>query len=595
MKLINWAIYSWSYLVLVTWWLSAIGELHWWVYRWFVYALVFMSLALAVRERNYFLEVLTLAQQRLVALSRLDKLFITSALSVWIFFTGYVLVSIFVNPPFNWDSMTYHLPKIAMASQEGTLWHQEDATVDRINFSPSNSNILTLAAFSVFGHDFLVELPQAVASLAIPLLFIWLGKYAFKQRVKNLVPASVVLLTTNLYWNQAISTQNDLVFVFVSLLGLVVLIDFANDPKFRKIITNLIVIALIVGTKFSGFVFGGLLFLALYYLVFKNREKLKKQVSEKRDLYSALIMLIVTLVSTIVIALPNYIIAQIEYGSFLYQPPGVSEQMSIGPETFIVNMEHFGKWFYDFPSTEVYFSETVGHPGYFFQFALPFLAIISLFFLRKLDTKMLLSIFVVFGFVFIFLFAHKPDPWDYRLMFIGPLAVMFATTSYLFQLRAKEFRVGILVILVILCAFTFLSLRHRYLPELRIGVEHLVEGKGFYYSGRRVPWYPTAGLIQERFDNSDPENILLMSNQNDAWIYHVFGERWQNSVTQTREYDLPKYLEQSETEFDYIFVNVAAIRSRENRDEKLIPPKNAKLLLEDSYSLVYEVDGQDDR
>ncbi len=80
---------------------------------------------------------------------------------------GYELVLVLTAPANNWDSLTYHLPRVAAWVQHGGLYWIPHAPTDRMNEFQPLAEQENLFLFAATGKGALFALPQYIAELAI--------------------------------------------------------------------------------------------------------------------------------------------------------------------------------------------------------------------------------------------------------------------------------------------------------------------------------------------------------------------------------------------------------------------------------------------
>jgi hypothetical protein len=136
---------------------------------------------------------------------------------------AYELVLVLTVPANNWDSLTYHLARVAAWVQHGGLYWIPNAPTDRMNeFQPlAEQEILFL--FVATGKGALFALPQFVAELALVG-----GIYTASQRLgytsRQALLAALFFATFTLVALEATTAQNDLVAASLSLLAVVFLL-----------------------------------------------------------------------------------------------------------------------------------------------------------------------------------------------------------------------------------------------------------------------------------------------------------------------------------------------------------------------------------
>jgi hypothetical protein len=111
------------------------------------------------------------------------------------------------SPPTNFDSMTYHLPRVMHWFQQGTLEHYPTSNVRQLAYGPGAA-YWQVQLWSLFDGDLAANLPQWAALVGSAIaLTLWLQRF-FDHR--TLAPAVLTALTLPMVLLQASSTQTDL-------------------------------------------------------------------------------------------------------------------------------------------------------------------------------------------------------------------------------------------------------------------------------------------------------------------------------------------------------------------------------------------------
>jgi Glycosyltransferase family 87 len=122
---------------------------------------------------------------------------------------GYELFLVSATPPNNWDSMHYHLSRVAAWHAQRSL-HYFPTHAGIENAYPQNAELLVLWTFVFLGRDLLAALPQLLAGLATAA-----SVYVIARRLGHdaRVSAFVALLfpTLTIVALESVTTQNDLV------------------------------------------------------------------------------------------------------------------------------------------------------------------------------------------------------------------------------------------------------------------------------------------------------------------------------------------------------------------------------------------------
>jgi hypothetical protein len=147
---------------------------------------------------------------RLAALPSLGRHRLLLAASVLVLCgLGYELFLVVATPPNNWDSMNYHLARVAAWRAQGSLAYFP--THNGIeNAYPQNAELLVLWTVVFLGRDLLAALPQLLAALATAVSI-----YAIARRLGHAArPAAFAALlfpTLTVVALESVTTQNDLV------------------------------------------------------------------------------------------------------------------------------------------------------------------------------------------------------------------------------------------------------------------------------------------------------------------------------------------------------------------------------------------------
>ncbi|MBE0417866.1 MAG: glycosyltransferase family 39 protein, partial [Coriobacteriia bacterium] len=145
-------------------------------------------------------------------------------------FASGTLIAGLIYPPYNWDSLTYHLPRIHFWLQNGSVAHFPTAEARQLFSSPlANYVVLHLQALSG-GGDRLINLGQWVAYLvsavAVSLIARRLGAAANGQWLAAIVAISVPMAAL-----QAATTQNDLFTAAWCLIAVYAIVVIDRDRE----------------------------------------------------------------------------------------------------------------------------------------------------------------------------------------------------------------------------------------------------------------------------------------------------------------------------------------------------------------------------
>src|SRR3954447_17858103 len=166
---------------------------------------------------------------------------IASALAVA---AGVTLIVALWAPPNTWDSMTYHVARVAEWYDHGTVAFYPTA-IDRQLWQPPFAEYLVLVTYGALGrHDYLANLPAWIAAIRAAIAAMEIARLLGATRSMQRVAAFVVATTPTVIL-EASSTQNDVVAaLWLSIAAYLTLAEYL-EPRAR------IVDAVIVGAAFG--------------------------------------------------------------------------------------------------------------------------------------------------------------------------------------------------------------------------------------------------------------------------------------------------------------------------------------------------------
>jgi hypothetical protein len=121
----------------------------------------------------------------------------------------YQAILVLSTPPNNWDSMTYHLSRVAYWFQHGGIAYVPDAHTQRQNAFPPNSELEILYTFAFLRSDLAAVLPQLAAEGALLLAVVGLARRLDFSRAAAVL-AGLLTATLAQVALQSTTTQNDL-------------------------------------------------------------------------------------------------------------------------------------------------------------------------------------------------------------------------------------------------------------------------------------------------------------------------------------------------------------------------------------------------
>lgn len=545
-KIFQSVILFWSYQVIIAWIFSALS-----IYNSktvFCFSLFFLTVFIAYlftkRKKiiNFYSSLLT----KIETIAKKKKLLLLFFTVFWVFFFLFNLIYIFFLPAINWDSLTYHLTKIANAAQTGSLWYDSSVSVARVNIFGSNSSILNGVAFSLFGVDYLIELPQLIASILIPAALFYIGVVIFKQRKIYSFIASISVLTIPLFLYEANTTQNDLTFTLILLISIIFLFSLFKTFTWNIFFWTLFSIALLIGTKHHGIIAGGFIGLIVLRIFISSLGKIK---------FKHILLIFLSVPLLILIAFPNNIIGFLFYGSFIALDAGDAQKVVLGLETIFNNVRHFGKWFYTFSlENPSYYSHDVGHAGLLNMIAAPAFIFISFLGILYKKFNIMIFSFIVLGTLLTLFTIRNPDQWDLRLILFFPIIGV-----YIFSLLAlkylKHYLKNFFIILLTLLAIgnlviTFINVQY---STLRSSARTLIlTGRPMSIGDYYFPRY-MENIYELDKDRQCRQSRIILVGTNDSPLYPYYGERWENIVEYLQLIDITQSTLQNKS-WDYLVI-----------------------------------------
>jgi len=247
---------------------------------WFIMSASLLSIATIVilSKRSYrqiCLKKITLPNYSQVKswyseLTRFEKVILTP-LVLTTFVLGLLnLVTIIFAAPFNWDSMTYHLARVAYYVQHGNL-NYYDANFWAQVVHPKNATILILYVYVIsVRNENLTQIVQFISYwIAIASVYGISRRIGLKRSASLLSALVFALLIENLM--EAITTQNDM--VITAFIGCVVYCLFAFRESHNKkyLLLMGINLGLATGVKFTIIIaVPSLLLLGIYTVIWRT-------------------------------------------------------------------------------------------------------------------------------------------------------------------------------------------------------------------------------------------------------------------------------------------------------------------------------------
>ena len=170
---------------------------------------------------------------------------------------GFVTLAVaLVAAPNTWDSMTYHLPRVAHWAANGSIAHYPTA-IDRQLWQPPFAEYLVLLAYVALGDDRLANLPAWLAAAGTVVAASEIAGLLGRSAVERRLAAFVVATTPGLIL-EATSTQTDVVAAFwVAIVAYLALAEYlAPTSAWTAFAWIGAALGLAIGTKGMALPFG---------------------------------------------------------------------------------------------------------------------------------------------------------------------------------------------------------------------------------------------------------------------------------------------------------------------------------------------------
>lgn len=181
-----------------------------------------------------------------------DKLLLSPLLLMTLLLGFVNLIVISTTAPHNWDSMTYHLARVAYYLQHDNIGYYGANYWAQI-IHPKNSSLLLLYTYLVSGkNENLTQLVQYVSYWVAICAVYGISTKVGSSKTQGLFAATVFALLTECLM-QATTTQNDM--VLTAYFGAIVyfLFVFKEMRNWKYLVFAALGIALSIGTKASSF------------------------------------------------------------------------------------------------------------------------------------------------------------------------------------------------------------------------------------------------------------------------------------------------------------------------------------------------------
>jgi hypothetical protein len=440
-----------------------------------------------------------------------------------------MLVHIWFLSPYVWDTLTYHLPKVADWVQYGKLVALP-TPVTR-SYWPANFELFQTWFVLFFRHDFLIE----AAGLPFYLLAI-LSIYSSSRSLElsrswSASLAVIYALTPSVLMN-AVSCKNDMAVSAFYLFSLAVMLDFRRH-KDRAGSHSVVIAAAILtamGTKpYMVFILPGLVLIGLWCL--RSGHTGSKQIRDHDNSFlSACLLLSAALILSVYWYVRNYCLFENPFypmdfrlfGRLIFgDGQGVGQQGTFQWESLLRNLQDLaGKKIFDlFGPYDPDVANKSGWGWFVFSCGIPavIFAIIKRSEFRWLMAGFVLSLSCLFGMV-------SPDPWNMRFTLWFP-AVFILAYGMMTSRSDLKFLRGCLMFLAGGCSMLNLL--------GCIGTGYMYTSPSAWQSQAAIPvWERTfaAEHIKPALREISPSEDLAYFAHGNTWIYPLYGPAYARKI-----------------------------------------------------------------
>jgi len=476
-----------------------------------------------------------------------------------IFFLISVLASLFLAAyaPVNlWDSMTYHLARIVIWMQNGSINHFETSSIRQVMFPP-NAEILYMWVLIFLKKDFLAGMVQYISFVGILWTLTSFLRY-MKFSMKRVLWSVFIFASLPEVILQSSSTQNDLILGFLLFVSLYLFIYGLEQKEKISSVMSALAMGMAFGVKGSVFMLFPVLMLVYAFVVFKQ---------EKNNFYKPLIIYTFNVfLFFVILSSYNYILNYFEFknifglNSYLefYMPPeksfgafwaGIIRYVfSFFDFTGFTSANWFNNYFFDVKNAVLHFFGIGAHQGVIYadfdaintkiheNYAaygpLGFLVFIPVVFSSlavrifsknpKVQRTAFLSIIPV---LFIVLIANTLGftMWNMRY-FVTAMAISSPLFVFTYKPKAGFFK--ILIVAVAIASFVNVTFCNQLRPIA------ILDKKNLLNTSREEIRYSTGALLDDMFElhakylakNAKDNSKIGLIFSDKMWYYHFFNQ-----------------------------------------------------------------------
>lgn len=231
-------------------------------------------------------------------ISHFEKLILTPLILTVLLLGVTNLVVIVFSAPHNWDSMTYHLARVAYYLQHNNT-NYFDANYWAQVIHPKNSSLLQVYTYLVSGrNENLTQLVQFISYWVAICSVYAISRKVGNSKTQSIFAATVGALLTE-WLMQATTTQNDMILTAYMGATVYFLFAFRETHEWKYLGLTALGVGLSIGTKASSFL--PLLSVALValYTFFQSKANLQRRLRDFAILVGC------TLLAVCIFALPS--------------------------------------------------------------------------------------------------------------------------------------------------------------------------------------------------------------------------------------------------------------------------------------------------
>jgi hypothetical protein len=431
-----------------------------------------------------------------------------------------------IFPPYEWDSIWYHLPIPVIWLQNHNIMPPELPEDEKASvYYPKNFELLLFYLISPF-YDSILTGPIQMFFGMIAALNIYSISRKMDLDEKSSVWASILFLSIPMIFFQSVIQYNDLTLASLFLLTLNFILLYLKSREKAILLISALIAGVFLGVKYNAIP------IFLYFLIFLIYMKIKLR-------HFLLFVLVSILVGSY-----WYIINIINTGNPIYpitirfgNPKEIQSKEKILIHTpFLENIDYSVEKnyvnktieFIIYPLKEIIYIKNYSYSiglGYFF-----YLLLITNFYslVHSLLKKNKISFFILLFLPIMLIFFFYTPPRELRY-YLSPLGILCISFSYFLTIHKnngnrQKFSKLIEVIIFILILLTFNHIREYFFSNFQILME--MATKVDKYEKYRII-FPEYGEGWEWLNkNTNNANITFIT----PFIYPLFGEKYKNKL-----------------------------------------------------------------